>query len=163
MSWTNPFNFAHPFAVAMLLLILAWAIFSLVESRRLRLNPSAPKEPLQHPQYDEDAKDTITTDPESHQLPTSCPIPIPPSSRKPSLPVLVLPWRSSFSLSPRNTTTDSISAQGRKGSLCPPQIDCAEGDMVSPSHGCPESELVGIGGQFAALKMQAQNRQLSFS
>lgn len=59
--------------------------------------------------------------------------------------------------------TESVSVQGRKGSSCPPHLDGVDIELLSPCQGSPESELVGVGEQFVALRMQAQDRQLSFS
>jgi hypothetical protein len=188
MAWINSvFCEVHPLVVVLLVLSLAWGISSLVERRKLRPNSSgeyfrapAPSLSFQHsrltrlstvglgerpqgPLHPNDAKGLVA---ESETRPTpSDPISIPHPANNGMLPVIVLPWRSSFSLSlsPRSTFVVGSSADGRKGSLCPLHLDNLVGGVVPADQASPDSDLAGIGGQFTAPKVQAQNRQLSFS
>ncbi|KAK0633468.1 hypothetical protein B0T14DRAFT_69658 [Immersiella caudata] len=188
MSWINLIsNWTHPFVVAMLLLTSAWAIYVVVDKIRLRLDPSREHHPVpalhfhfqdrrltQSPpiahsskpsQQPSDTKDAITQ-PETPTSPIAIPQPANTHNQihnnSTQLPVTVLPWRASFSLSPRETPTDTSSANGRKGSFCQLSFKRKETETEAGGQRSPESELAGIGGQFT-VKLQEQGRQLSFS
>ena len=177
MSWINRLF------VAVLLFPFVWAIVLLVEKRALRSTPPGerllyptPSLPLQHSeltqhslidskvpsQYqhlDKDAKSVVKVEVQSpplHKLDQ----PQTDAGNAP-MPVIVLPWRSSFSLSPRSTLAVPSSTDGRKGSLCPRYPKESEGDTAFLGQDSAGSELAGIGDQFPTL--QVQNRQLSFS
>jgi hypothetical protein len=177
-------SLAHPSAVAMLLLTSVWAIFFLLRKKRLCINHSGEHHPVptlpfpfqgsgltqlppiahleQLSRHTGDTKKT-TAQLEGQSSPIPIPQPATTYNNSTQLPIIVLPWRASFSLSPRDAPTDTSSANGRKGSFCPLSLESRETETESRGQRSPESELAGIGGQFTALKLQEQGRQLSFS
>ncbi|KAK4449515.1 hypothetical protein QBC34DRAFT_92649 [Podospora aff. communis PSN243] len=177
-------SLTHPLAVAMLLLTSVWAISFLVGKRRLCLGHSSEHHPVpvlpvtfqgsrltqfspiahlekESPETNDTRKTAAQL--EGQSSPISIPRPASTCNNSTQLPIIVHPWRGSFSLSPRDTPTDTSSANGRKGSFCPLSLESREAETESRGQRSPESELAGIGGQFTVLKLQDQGRQLSFS